>query len=82
MGQQCGDGLRGLGHGQMREEVIEVGPGLQAVGLDRFHQAIEGGTDLRPLGAAGEKLVFATGDKGPDAVLRGVIVDLQMLIIQ
>lgn len=58
MRQQRGDGLRGLGRRQVLEEVVEVHPGFQAVGLGRFHQAVEGGADLSTLGAAGEEPVF------------------------
>ena len=80
--QQCRERLRGLGAGQVLEEMVEIGPGLQAVGLRVFDQAVEQCTGLRAPRAAGEEPVFAADYKGPDRVLGDVVVQFQATVVE
>ncbi len=82
MGQQGLDGLGGLGDGQLLEEVIEIGPGLQAIGLGGFDEAVQQGAGLCPSGTTGKQPVFPSDHEGPDGVLRLVVVDLKATVLQ
>jgi hypothetical protein len=59
MREQRGDGVGGLGGGQVLEEVAEVGVGFEAVGLDALNEAIEQRAGLGAGGAAGEQPALA-----------------------
>jgi hypothetical protein len=59
VGQQGFDGLGGLGGGQVLEEVVEIGPGLQGIGLGGFDEAVQQGAGLcAPSTSMGSGLLY------------------------
>ena len=58
--QQRRDRLGGLGTGQVHEEVVEVGPRLQAVGLGGLDQAVKQRAGFGALRTAGEEPVLSS----------------------
>jgi hypothetical protein len=66
----------------MFEEVAQVGIRLQAVGLGRFHEAVEGCTGIGAPGASGKQPVLPAHGKRPDGVLGQVVVRTELAVLE
>jgi hypothetical protein len=68
--------------GQVLEEVVEVGPGLEVVGLGGLDQAVEQCAGVGAIGTAGEQPPLTADHERSDGVLRAVVVDFQVAVVE
>ncbi len=80
-GQQRFDVVEGSGGRELREDSLEVGVGLEAVGLGGFDERVEVGAGPGAVDGIGEEPVLAPGDEGADGVLAAVVVDVESSVV-
>lgn len=64
----------GMGVRKSLEQVAQVAVGLQAIGLGRFDQGVQGGARPGTLGITGEEPVLPPHHKRADGILRQVVI--------
>ena len=62
--------------------MVEIGEGLQPVGLGRLDQAVDGGAGLGTPRGVGKEPVLASHREGPDGIFRQGIADVQSAIFK
>jgi hypothetical protein len=68
--------------GEAADDVLEVVADIEAVALGALDEAVEYRGGLRAVVAAGEQVVLAPDDDGPQRALDGVVVDADKAVVE